>query len=69
MSRNNKPVSVEINDMGDNLSEVKINKVRLGTIDESTTPLTVRFSDNRSVTAKDFDGAMEMLIAEFNLHH
>ena len=29
MSRNNKPVSVEINDMGDNLSEVKINKVRL----------------------------------------
>ena len=55
--------------MGDNLSEVKINKVRLGTIDESTTPLTVRFSDNRSVTAKDFDDAMEMLIAEFNLHH
>jgi hypothetical protein len=69
MSRNNKPVSVEINDLGDNLSEVKVNKVRLGTIDESASPLTVRFADNRTVTAKSFDDAMELLIAEFNLHH
>ena len=69
MSRNNKPVSVEINDLGDNLSEVKINKVRLGTIDEAQTPLVVRFADERTTTAKDFDAAMELLIAEFNLHH
>ena len=49
MSRNNKPVSVEINDLGDNLSEVKVNKVRLGTIDESTSPLkTMQFSSMKT---------------------
>jgi hypothetical protein len=69
MARNNKPVAVEINDLGDQLSEVKVNKVRLGTIDESATPLKVRFADNHNATAKDFDDAVEMLIAEYNLHH
>ena len=48
---------------------MKINKVRLGTIDEAKTPLVVRFADERTTTAKDFDAAMELLIAEFNLHH
>jgi hypothetical protein len=69
MARNNKPVAVDINDLGDQLSEVKINKVRLGTIDEAKSPIVVRFADNHTTTAKSFDDAVEQLIAEFNLHH
>ncbi|TYC50283.1 DUF2969 family protein [Weissella muntiaci] len=69
MARSNKPVAVEINDLGDNLNEVMVNKVRLGTIDETKTPLQVRYADNRTTNAKSFDEAVSLLIAEYNLHH
>lgn len=69
MARNNKPVAVEINELSDDLSEVMVNKVRLGTINEAKTPLQVEYADKRLATAKSFDEAVSLLIAEYNLHH
>ncbi|MDR3190846.1 MAG: DUF2969 domain-containing protein [Lactobacillaceae bacterium] len=69
MASRNKAINVEINDLGNQLSEVKINKVRLGTIDETVAPLKVIYGDKRVSHAKTFDEAVELLIAEYNLHH
>ncbi|WP_373820055.1 DUF2969 family protein [Weissella soli] len=69
MASRNKAIDVEINDLGGNLSEVKINKVRLGTIDEAQNNIKVNFENKTAVTAKSFDEAVELLISEYNLHH
>lgn len=69
MASRNKAIDVEINDLGGNLSVVKINKVRLGTIDEAQKNIKVNFENKTAVTAKSFDEAVELLISEYNLHH
>lgn len=69
MARNNKPISVEINDLDANRSEVIVNKNSLGIIDEVNDTIQVIFGDQRKVTAKNFDEAVSLLIAEYNLHH
>ena len=69
MARKNKPVAVEVNELSAQVSEVKINKVILGTIDESKTPIQVQYQDGKTTTAKSFDDAVSLLIAEYNLHH
>lgn len=69
MARKNKPVSVEVNELKDQLSEVKINKVSLGTIDESQATIQVQYHDGKKANAKSFDDAVSLLIAEYNLHH
>ena len=66
MARNNKPVAVEMIDAADGRTEVKINKVTLGFVDEAN---KITFSDGRTNAASDFDTAVAMLIADFNLHH
>ncbi|MCW0953578.1 DUF2969 family protein [Weissella ceti] len=66
MARNNKPVAVEMIDTADGRTEVKINKVSLGFVDDTN---KITFSDGRTNSASDFDSAVAMLIADFNLHH
>jgi hypothetical protein len=39
MARKNKPVAVEINELDDSVSQIIINKVILGTVDEKDSPL------------------------------
>ena len=69
MARKNKPVAVEINELDDSISEVMINKVTLGTVDEKNSPLVVTSADGHQITADNFDDAVASLLAEFNLHH
>lgn len=69
MARKNKPVAVEINELDDNISEVIINKVTLGTVDEKDSPLVVTFADGHTKTADSFDNAVASLLVEYNLHH
>ena len=69
MARKNKPVAVQINELDDSISEVMINKVTLGTVDEKNSPLVVTFADGHQTTADNFDDAVASLLAEFNLHH
>lgn len=66
MARNNKPVAVEMIEAADGRTEVKINKVTLGFVDEAN---KITFSDGRTNSAADLDAAVAMLIADFNLHH
>jgi len=66
MARNNKPVAVEMLDTADGRTEVKINKVTLGFVDDAN---KITYSDGRTNVASDFDEAVAMLIADFNLHH
>lgn len=66
MARNNKPVTVEMIAADDGRTEIKINKVTLGFVDDAN---KITFSDGRTNSASDFDEAVAMLIADFNLHH
>jgi len=68
-ARKNKAIDVEINDLGNQISEVKINKNVLGKIDESATPIKVNVGPNNTQVVKTFDEGVEVLIAEYNLHH
>ncbi|KAA8434058.1 DUF2969 family protein [Weissella sagaensis] len=69
MARKNKPVAVEINELDDSVSQIIINKVILGTVDEKDSPLVVTFADGHTQTADNFDNAVASLLAEYNLHH
>ncbi|KRN75392.1 hypothetical protein IV73_GL000557 [Weissella kandleri] len=68
-ARKNKAIDVEINDLGHQVSEVKINKNVLGQIDESASPIKVQMGANRKQMVHTFDEGVEVLIAEYNLHH
>lgn len=68
MARKNKPVSVEIIEQNDTLSEVKVNKVSLGFIDEHE-GVVITFHDGRKSAVPDFDEGVSRLIADYNLHH
>ncbi|WP_022791940.1 DUF2969 family protein [Weissella halotolerans] len=68
MARKNKPVSVEIIEQDQDVSEVKVNKVSLGLINEHD-GVEITFHDGRKSTVADFDEGVSRLIADYNLHH
>ncbi|MCM0583228.1 DUF2969 domain-containing protein [Weissella diestrammenae] len=67
--RKNKAIDVEINVISQGVSEVKINKHILGTIDERENTIRVQVGQNKQQIVKNFDEGVEILIAEYNLHH
>ncbi|QIL50293.1 DUF2969 domain-containing protein [Weissella coleopterorum] len=68
-NRKNKAIDVEIKAITDQISEVKINKNTLGQIDESGQQIQVQIGPNHKQIVKSFDEGVEVLIAEYNLHH